>query len=122
MIRSVYESPQCFDDHETRAGWLEGAYRLAARYYATWTDKHHRAGDTGLSRYFDLDTGPVPELANDTTYYLDVIDWLLAHPRQNPGYLIEASSRFDLSIGPQTAASDCNPRTGVLCFPCTFLH
>jgi alpha,alpha-trehalase len=121
MIRSVYESPQCFDDRETRAGWLGGAYRLAARYYATWTEKHHRAGDTGLSRYFDMDTGPVPELADDSTYYFDVIDWLLAHPRQDPGYLIQGCRNSDPSASPEGATTDCNPdcnpRTGVLCEP-----
>jgi alpha,alpha-trehalase len=115
MIRSIYESPQCFDARETRAGWLEGAYRIAARYHAIWTEMHHRAGDTGLSRYFDMDTGPVPELADDTTYYLDVIDWLLAHPRQNPGFLIEDCRRFDPNTNQPGASTECNPRTGIRC-------
>ena len=66
-IRSVYECPQSFPDCETRIKWLEGAYWIAARYYATWTEAHHQAGDTGLARYFDVDTGPVPELADDKT-------------------------------------------------------
>jgi len=115
MIRSVYDCLQCFDDGESRINWLEGAYRLAARYYATWTATHRRAGDTGLSRYFDMDTGPVPELADDSTYYFDVIDWLLKHPRQDPGYLIRDSRHIDLSSASDGVLTDCNPKTNVLC-------
>lgn len=117
IIRSVYECPQCFDDRETRIKWLEGAYSLAARYHATWAETHHRAGDTGLTRYFDMDTGPVPELADDSSYYLDVIDWLLAHPRKDPGYLIQGCRRSDPNSDPRNASTKCNPRTGVLCDP-----
>jgi alpha,alpha-trehalase len=114
-IRAVYECRQCFLDRETKFKWLEGAYRLAARYHATWTETHRQAGDTGLSRYFDVDTGPVPELADDSKYYFDVIDWLLAHPRKNPGYLIQGCSHSDLSLQPPSASKKCNPRSGVLC-------
>jgi alpha,alpha-trehalase len=116
-IRAVYECPQCFSDHKTRTKWMEGAYSLAVRYYATWAETHHKAGDTGLTRYFDLDTGPVPELADDSTYYFDVIDWLLAHPQQNPDYLIQGCVQSDRSIGTQSASTECDPRTGVLCEP-----
>jgi len=115
MIRSVYEYPQCFEDGETRIVWLEDAYRFAKKYYANWMEAHHRAGDTGLTRYFDIDTGPVPELADDSTYYFDVIDWLLAHPRQYSGYLIQDCRRSDPSIEPASLSTGCSPRGGVLC-------
>ncbi len=113
MIRSIFESEQCFDARETRVAWLENAYQVATRYYAIWMEIYHRAGDTGLSRYYDIDSGPVPELADDTTYYFDVIDWLLAHPQQDPGFLISDCRRSVPNTDLPIASTHCNPRTGV---------
>ena len=84
MIRAVYENPASFaatpaGRTEARA-WLEHAYALAEKDYSTWTRPEHKAGTTGLARYFDYGTGPVPEMADDSTYYSDVIRWLEAHP------------------------------------------
>ena len=39
-----------------------------------------RRGRTGLARYFDYGSGPVPEMADDSTYYPDVIRSLVEHP------------------------------------------
>src|SRR5689334_6918718 len=84
MIRAVYENPASFPASpagrtEARE-WLEHAYKLAQKDYSTWTRPEHKAGMTGLARYFDYGTGPVPETADDSTYYSDVIRWLVAHP------------------------------------------
>ena len=84
MIRAVYENPASFaatpaGRAEARA-WLEHAYTLAEKDYSTWTRPEHQAGATGLARYFDYGHGPVPEMADDSTYYSDVIRWLVAHP------------------------------------------
>ena len=49
---------------------------LAEKDYSTWTRPEHLAGSTGLARYFDYGNGPVPEMADDSTYYPDVIRWL----------------------------------------------
>jgi alpha,alpha-trehalase len=71
MIRAVYENPASFA--ATPAGrtearvWLEHAYTLAEKDYSTWTRPEHKAGVTGLARYFDYGTGPVPEMADDST-------------------------------------------------------
>lgn len=51
------------------AEWLRSAYSYAESDYALWTAPDHRAGNTGLARYFDLGAGPVPEMADDSTYY-----------------------------------------------------
>ena len=89
MIRAVYENPASFPATpagrtEARA-WLERAYALAEKDYSTWTRPEHLAGTTGLARYFDYGTGPVPEMADDSTYYPDVIRWLIdASPRRAP--------------------------------------
>ena len=87
MIREVYEHPGTTPNQK----WLASAYAFAKRDYALWTSKEHQAGTTGLARYYDLAAGPVPEMADDSTYYLDVIRWLLAHPSQHPEYLVPDS-------------------------------
>ena len=84
MIREVYEHPGSQLDQK----WLATAYGYAQRDYALWTTPQHQAGTTGLARYHDLGPGPVPEMADDSTYYPDVIRWLLAHPKQHPQYLV----------------------------------
>ena len=69
MIRAVYENPASFaatpaGRTEARA-WLDHAYTLAEKDYSTWTRPEHKAGTTGLARYFDYGSGPVPEMADD---------------------------------------------------------
>ncbi len=84
MIRAVYEDPASFP--QTPQGrteahdWLAHAYQVAQQDYSTWTRPEHQAGHTGLTRYFDYGSGPVPELADDSTYYSDVIRSLVQHP------------------------------------------
>jgi alpha,alpha-trehalase len=87
MIREVYEHPA--GTHLSKA-WLAKAYSYAQRDYQLWTSPVHRAGDTGLARYHDIGEGPVPEMADDSGYYPDVIRWLLAHPDSHTDYLIDA--------------------------------
>ena len=87
MIREVYEHPPAGTKPDAK--WLAKAYRYAQGDYDLWTSPEHAAGDTGLARYHDLGNGPVPEMADDSSYYPDVIRWLLAHPAQHPEYLVE---------------------------------
>jgi len=114
MIRSVYECKHSFPDRETALGWLTDAYQLAVKNHATWTYPHHFAGSTGLSRYFDLETGPVPEFADHSSYFHDVINWLFAHPVEDPGYLIWNRHHMDSESGVQDAAAVVSSRTGVM--------
>jgi alpha,alpha-trehalase len=87
MIREVYEHPA---NKRLTKEWLAKAYSYAQRDYELWTSPIHRAGDTGLARYHDIGEGPVPEMADDSGYYPDVIRWLLAHPDVPTNYLIDA--------------------------------
>jgi alpha,alpha-trehalase len=73
MIREIYEATP---DKE----WLAKAYDYAKRDHALWEMDFHRAGDTGLARYFDIGEGPVPEMADDSSYYPDVIRYIESHP------------------------------------------
>ena len=54
MLLNVYER-----DHDRR--WLAKAWPEIEKYYAYWTAPPHFTG-TGLSRYFDLGSGPAPEV------------------------------------------------------------
>jgi alpha,alpha-trehalase len=94
MIREVFEhpAPGVAPDPALHTAWLARAYTFAERDYALWTSPQHRAGSTGLARYYDFGQGPVPEMADDSTYYSDIIRWLLAHPKDHPEYLIHPSS------------------------------
>jgi alpha,alpha-trehalase len=96
MIREVYEHPTAGTQPDKK--WLAQAYVYAQRDYALWTSAPHQAGNTGLARYHDLAEGPVPEMADDSSYYPDVIRWLLAHPNEHPEYLVtDANTSCDIT-------------------------
>jgi alpha,alpha-trehalase len=70
--------------------WLARAYQYSKRDHALWTHRPKLAGETGLSRYFDVGEGPVPEIADHPEYYADVADWLVRHLQVNTGYIASA--------------------------------
>jgi alpha,alpha-trehalase len=125
MIRAVYENPASFPSTtagrtEARA-WLQRAYTLAEKDYSTWTRPEHAAGSTGLARYFDYGTGPVPEMADDSTYYSDVIRWLIAHPSSassrdgGNGYLVKGSVQPDTAETERLQRTSCDVKASVVC-------
>ncbi len=102
MILSLYRSHGTRQQSESGLNkvWLGHAYNDAERVYSFWIGPDHQAGDTGLSRYFDLEGGPVPEMADDDQYYAKVEQWLKEHPLEHPEYLInepDAAHRSKLS-------------------------
>jgi alpha,alpha-trehalase len=120
MIRAVYENPASFPS--TPAGraeahaWLEHAYTLAEKDYSTWIRPEHEAGTTGLTRYYDFAHGPVPEMADDSTYYPDVIRWLLAHPgKEDAGSLVKASEHPDAAEAARLKETSCNIEASRVC-------
>ena len=87
MIRAVWEA-QAAADRASR-DWLARAYELAVKDHSLWISEPHRAGSTGLARYYDFGEGPAPESVKDETgHYRDVAAFFLAHPSQNDGFLI----------------------------------
>jgi alpha,alpha-trehalase len=112
MIREVYEHPA--NTHLTKA-WLAKAYSYAQRDYDLWTSPIHRAGDTGLARYHDIGEGPVPEMADDSSYYPDIIRWLLAHPDVHTSYLIDAPDDPSPSEAADLAKTSCDITTSKVC-------
>ncbi len=115
MIRAVYEDPASFPDKTAARAWLEKGYAEASKDYETWTMPEHEAGHTGLARYFDLGEGPVPEMADDSTYYPDVIRWLIAHPAQNPGFLLKGSEKPDAAEQAELKKTSCDIATSATC-------
>lgn len=125
MIRAVYENPASFPATpagrtEARA-WLALAYTLAEKDYSTWTRPEHKAGTTGLARYFDYGHGPVPEMADDSTYYSDVIRWLVAHPHAISGdeagapYLVKGPEHPTDAEAARLKQTSCDVNASALC-------
>jgi len=119
MIRAVYEDPASFPStpagHAAAQAWLERAYTLAEKDYSVWTRPEHLAGTTGLARYFDYGNGPVPEESDDSTYYPDVIRWLVAHPGQGEGFLVKGSEHPDAADAARLKETSCDVRASVVC-------
>ena len=101
------------------SAWLERGYTLAEKDYSTWTRPEHKAGTTGLARYFDYGTGPVPEMADDSTYYTDVIRWLVAHPRpqavRRRSFLVKGAEHPDAAEAARLKQTSCDVRASVVC-------
>ena len=83
--------------HQDDAAWLERAYRYAQRDYELWMIAPNLDSVTGLSRYYDLGSGPVQEIGDDSDYYTRVADWLVKHPNVPTNYLTEIATK---GIGP----------------------
>jgi len=120
MIRMVYKNPRSFPATPTgRAqarAWLAHAYALAVKDHATWERPEHKAGSTGLARYYDYGTGPVPEMADDDAYYVDVLRWLLAHPREGgDAFLVKGAQHPDAAEAVLLKTTSCDVHESVVC-------
>jgi alpha,alpha-trehalase len=120
MIRAVYENPASFP--ATVAGrkqateWLQHAFTVAEKDYSTWTRPEHLAGHTGLARYFDFGTGPVPEMADASTYYPDVIRALVEHPSATgAAFLVKGSEHPDAAEAARLKLSSCDVHLSAVC-------
>ncbi len=113
MVREVYEHPG--HGAAPDKAWLARAYGFAQRDYALWTSAPHRAGATGLARYHDLGDGPVPEMADDSSYYPDAIRWLLTHPNEHPEYLIASTANPTSEEAAALAKTSCDVAESRVC-------
>ena len=100
--------------------WLANAYGYAVKDHALWLSPEHAAGDTGLARYHDLGEGPVPEMADASTYYPDIIRWLLGHPNVKTGYLVNgpnlpADAKSSTEQAATIARISCDPSHSEVC-------
>jgi alpha,alpha-trehalase len=113
MIREVYEHPSPGAQPDKK--WLARAYDYAQRDYALWISAPHQAGSTGLARYHDLGEAPVPEMADDSSYYPDVIRWLLAHPKDHPQYLVNGVANPTPAEARALATTSCDVSASHVC-------
>jgi alpha,alpha-trehalase len=125
MIRAIYEDPASFpatpEGRESAREWLEHAYALAEKDYSTWTRPEHRAGTTGLARYFDYGHGPVPEMADDDTYYSDVIRWIVAHPHEGgEAFLTKGPEHPNSAEAARIKQTSCDVNASVVCMRAWF--
>ncbi len=98
MILAVYEAEKTVG-RENR-DWLARAYPLAVKDYEIWVREPHRAGETGLARYFDHGQGPVPEEGQATEYYRDRVRYFLRFPGEGLGYVTSIEERPAGSVAP----------------------
>jgi alpha,alpha-trehalase len=111
----VLDDPASFTDPAEASAWLRHAYPLAVRDYSLWLRAEHRAGDTGLARYYDYGgAAPVMEFS-DSEYLVGVIDWLVAHPDQARNYLVKASEHPDAAEKKQLAGTSCDIDRSKVC-------
>jgi len=119
MIRAVMENPESFAataaGRKERDAWLKHAFAVAAKDHATWERPEHRDAATGLDRYWDYGVGPVPEMADDATYYPDVIRWLVAHPGTADEMLVKASENPTAEEAATLRETSCDIAVGHVC-------
>ncbi|MDE2450738.1 MAG: trehalase [Gammaproteobacteria bacterium] len=112
MIRALLSDKNAFPDQRAAAAWLRQAYPLAVENYSIWQRDEHRAGNTGLSRYFDYG-GSEPAVRGG--YARQVIRFLLAHPGENDGYLIKASQHPTAAEAARLAKVSCDVHASQAC-------
>jgi len=115
MIRAVYDAEIARGRRQQALAWLARAYGFAQQDHALWMSPIHRAGDTGLARYYDTGNGPVPEMADDSSYYRDVIRWLLVHPEVHTTYLVHGWAAPDAAERAELAHISCDPDLSRVC-------
>ena len=119
MIRAVYDAEVSRDASPANLArqnqWLARAYGYARRDHDFWLGTIHRAGDTGLARYLDIGEGPVPDIADHSSYYIDVINWLVAHPEVHTNYLIAAPQSPSPAEQAVLDKTSCDPSHSVVC-------
>jgi len=101
MIMAVYKAEK--EKGKDDRSWLERGYGFAVRDHDMWLEPEMRAGDTGLSRYYDFGDGPAPEsLKDETDHYRKVVEYFLEHPEQSAGRFVERQPKESKDLGPGT--------------------
>jgi alpha,alpha-trehalase len=109
MILSVYEAQK--SSGRANNEWLAKAYDYAVKDHELWTSEPHRAGTTGLSRYFDFGNGPAAESVKDETgHYRQVAAYFLQQPALGRNYVLgsTAAKPSPLAAGPLFAMQVCD--------------
>lgn len=101
MILAVYQAEK--EKGQNDRAWLEQGFAYAVRNHDMWLEPEMRAGDTGLSRYYDFGNGPAPEsLKDETDHYRKVVEYFLTHPEQSAGRFVVRQPKENKELGPGT--------------------
>jgi len=109
MILAVFDAEKASGHQSTE--WLAKAYDHAVKDHELWTSEPHRAGSTGLSRYFDFGNGAAAESVKDETgHYRQVAAYFLQQPDLGRNYVRESSAAkpSSLATGPLFALQICD--------------
>jgi alpha,alpha-trehalase len=88
MFVEVYDALQ--KSGKKDPAWVAKAYADLEKDYEMWNREPHRAGDTGLSRYYDFGEGPPAEAVQDESgFYRKVAAYFFFHPAQADNYIQE---------------------------------
>jgi alpha,alpha-trehalase len=99
MIMAVYQAEK--ENGEADRAWIEHGYGFAVRDHDMWLQPEMRAGETGLSRYYDFGNGPAPEsLKDETDHYRKVVEYFVNHPEQASGRFVERQPEENKELGP----------------------
>jgi alpha,alpha-trehalase len=91
MFVEVYDALQ--KSGHTEPAWLAKAYADLEKDYEMWNRDPHRAGDTGLSRYYDFGEGPPAEaLQDETGFYRKVATYFFFHSAEADRYVVESET------------------------------
>lgn len=91
MVLGVYEAGKREGHADDQ--WLAKSYEYVKRDHALWLSEPHRAGKTGLARYYDFGEGEPPEgIQDETGHYREVLAWTLTHPADLAGAVVDAKS------------------------------
>jgi alpha,alpha-trehalase len=109
MILAIFAAQKA-GGHQSNE-WLAKAYDHAVKDHELWTSEPHRAGSTGLSRYFDFGNGPAAESVKDETgHYRQVAAYFLQQPDLGRNYVMASSAAkpSSLAAGPLFALQICD--------------
>lgn len=115
MILAAYQADRAAGDASPE--WLNRAYGFAVSDYEQWARAPHLAGDTQLSRYFDMGNGPVPEIMGDPEhYYREVVHYFLVHQGEESPHLIPIDAQHPATpqTGPVFEVSLCDSSSAPL--------
>jgi len=92
--------------------WVAKAYSDIEKDYEMWNREPHRAGATGLSRYYDFGEGPPAEAVQDESgFYRKVANYFFFHPAQADSYIQEELPGAEATAGSVYSEQVCDVPT-----------
>jgi len=75
-----------------------------------------RGGQNRVGALLRLRAGPVPEMADDSSYYQDAIHWLVEHKSAaSEGFLVKGAEHPDAAEAAKLKQTSCDVHASVVC-------